>query len=226
MAAAHDTGGAHRAAQTRVRRDPRTDRRWRFSLPDLGRPCSQGRCYPTATRRRGRLRAQAEGDASGVVGMTRARANSGRAAKQPTAPTPDASLPLDASVLSIIANLEGLDLNGLRRDRCLRAIVNLVSRQRRKDWHLVRKGACVWIFRRREGAARQTLSPGDRADPGLASVRGLDWLGPNRRREGCIHVHQTYRYAARSAGLRSPAQGPLSRRSADAQGRHSAESRE
>ena len=25
---------------------------------------------------------------------------------------------------------------------------------------------------------RQTLSPGDRADPGLASVRGLDWLGP------------------------------------------------
>ena len=48
--------------------------------------------------------------------MTRARANSGRAAKQPTAaPTPGASLPLDASVLSIVANLEGLDLNGLRR---------------------------------------------------------------------------------------------------------------
>src|SRR5277367_6437417 len=42
-------------------------------------------------------------------------------------------------------------------------------------------------------AAPQTLSPGERADPGLASVRGLDWLGPNRRREGCIHVHQTYR---------------------------------
>ena len=39
MAAAHDAGGAHRAAQTRVCRDPRTDRRWRFSLPDLGRPC-------------------------------------------------------------------------------------------------------------------------------------------------------------------------------------------
>jgi hypothetical protein len=88
-------------------------------------------------------------------------------------------------------------------------IVNLVSRQRRKDWRSVRKGACVWIFRRREGAARQTLSPGDRADPGLASVRGPDWLGPNRRREGCIHVHQTYRYAVRSAGRRSPAQGSL-----------------
>jgi hypothetical protein len=63
-----------------------------------------------------------------------------------------------------------------RSGRCLREIVNLMSRQRRKDWHSVRKGACVWIFRRREGAARQTLSPGDRADPGLASVRGLDWL--------------------------------------------------
>ena len=38
MAAAHDAGGAHWAAQTRVCRDPRTGRRWRFSLPDLGRP--------------------------------------------------------------------------------------------------------------------------------------------------------------------------------------------
>ena len=47
--------------------------------------------------------------------MTGARANSGRAAKQPTAPKPQASPPLDASILSIVANLEGLDLNGLRR---------------------------------------------------------------------------------------------------------------
>jgi hypothetical protein len=31
MAAAHDAGGAHRAAQTRVCRDPGTDRRWRFT---------------------------------------------------------------------------------------------------------------------------------------------------------------------------------------------------
>jgi hypothetical protein len=31
------------------------------------------------------------------------------------APTPGASLPLDASVLLIVANLEGLDLDGLRR---------------------------------------------------------------------------------------------------------------
>ena len=90
-------------------------RRWRFSLPDLGRPCLPGRSYRTAARRDGRPRARAEGDASGVVGMTRTRANSGRAAKRPMAPTPGASLPLDASLLSIIANLEGLDLNGLRR---------------------------------------------------------------------------------------------------------------
>jgi hypothetical protein len=44
--------------------------------------------------------------------MTRARANSGRVAKRPMAPTPDASLPLDASLLSIVVNLEGLDLDG------------------------------------------------------------------------------------------------------------------
>ena len=47
--------------------------------------------------------------------MTPARASSGRAAKRPTAPPPQASLPPDASVLAIVANLEGLDLNGLRR---------------------------------------------------------------------------------------------------------------
>jgi hypothetical protein len=47
--------------------------------------------------------------------MTRTRANSGQAAKRPVAATPGASLPLDASLLSIVANLEGLDLNGLRR---------------------------------------------------------------------------------------------------------------
>ena len=67
-----------------------------------------------AARRNGWPRAQAEGDASGVVGMIRARANSGQAAKRPVAATPGASLPLDASVLSIVANLEGHDLDGLR----------------------------------------------------------------------------------------------------------------
>jgi hypothetical protein len=47
--------------------------------------------------------------------MTRPRVNSAQAAKRQMAPTQGASLPFDASVLSIVANLEGLDLNGLRR---------------------------------------------------------------------------------------------------------------
>ena len=46
--------------------------------------------------------------------MTRTHPNSGQAAKHPVAATPGASLTLDASVLSIVAHLEGLDLNGLR----------------------------------------------------------------------------------------------------------------
>ena len=71
----------------------------------------------------------------------------------------------------------------------------------------------------------QTLSPGDRADPGLASMRGLDWLGPNRRREGFVHVHQTHRYAARHPERCSPAQGSLPRCPADAEGRRGAEGR-
>jgi Protein of unknown function (DUF2924) len=50
--------------------------------------------------------------------VTYARANSGRAAKRRMAATPGASLPLDASLLSIVANLEGLDLDGLRRQWC------------------------------------------------------------------------------------------------------------
>jgi hypothetical protein len=47
--------------------------------------------------------------------MTRTRVSSGKAAKRPVAAVPGASLPLDASVLWIVANLEGLDLDGLRR---------------------------------------------------------------------------------------------------------------
>jgi hypothetical protein len=47
--------------------------------------------------------------------MTRTRGNCWQAEKRPVAAAPGASLPLDASVLSIVANLEGFDLNGLRR---------------------------------------------------------------------------------------------------------------
>jgi hypothetical protein len=50
--------------------------------------------------------------------MTPACANSGQAAKRPVAAVSDVSLPLDAPLLSIVANLEGLDLNGLRRRCC------------------------------------------------------------------------------------------------------------
>jgi hypothetical protein len=46
--------------------------------------------------------------------MPRARASSGRAAKRLGAATPGASLPLNASLLSIVASLEGLDIGGLR----------------------------------------------------------------------------------------------------------------
>ena len=47
--------------------------------------------------------------------MIPVRANSRQAAKRPVAATPGASLPLDASILEIVANLGGLDLDGLRR---------------------------------------------------------------------------------------------------------------
>jgi hypothetical protein len=51
--------------------------------------------------------------ASGVAVNDSGAPNTG--AKGPAAETPGASLPLDASVLSIVANLDRLDLNGLRR---------------------------------------------------------------------------------------------------------------
>jgi hypothetical protein len=50
-----------------------------------------------------------------VIGMARKPVASRRPARQPAKTTPEASQPLDASVLSIVAGLEGHDLNGLRR---------------------------------------------------------------------------------------------------------------
>jgi hypothetical protein len=72
--------------------------------------------------------------------MTRARANSGRAAKQPTAPTSRVSLPLDASVLSIVANLEGLDLDGSRHQ--WRAHLGGEPPAHLPRWLLIRVLAC------------------------------------------------------------------------------------
>jgi len=107
MAAAHDAGGAHRAAQARVCRDPRTDRRWRFNLPDLGRPFLHGRSYRTAARRDGRPRAQAEGDASGGSRHDPHASQLRAGGEGAGGGNAGASLPLDASLLSIVANLEG-----------------------------------------------------------------------------------------------------------------------
>jgi hypothetical protein len=49
------------------------------------------------------------------VDMPSLRTNPGQTAKRPMAPTSGVSLPLDASVQSVVANVEGLDLDGLRR---------------------------------------------------------------------------------------------------------------
>ena len=50
-----------------------------------------------------------------MTGVARKPASSRQAARRPAKTAPDASLPFDASVLSIVAGLEGHDLNGLRR---------------------------------------------------------------------------------------------------------------
>jgi len=50
-----------------------------------------------------------------VIDMACTRVSSGQGTKRLAATTSDASLPLDGSVLSIVADLEGHDLNGLRR---------------------------------------------------------------------------------------------------------------
>jgi hypothetical protein len=49
---------------------------------------------------------------------------------------------------------------------------------RRNDWRSVPKRACIGAGG--DEAAQQTLRPGDRADPGLVSVRGTDWPAPFR----------------------------------------------
>jgi hypothetical protein len=65
------------------------------------------------------------------------------------------------------------------------------SREERTGFRF-EKNVCMSCPRQ---ARRTTLSPGDRADPGLASMRSLDWPGLSRRHEGFVHVHQTHRHA-------------------------------
>ncbi len=69
-------------------------------------------CAVTASVLRVRLQAINPG---GVIGMGRTEATSGQAAKRPMAETSEASLPCNVPVLSIVADLEGRDLDGLRR---------------------------------------------------------------------------------------------------------------
>jgi DUF2924 family protein len=72
--------------------------------------------------------------------MTRTRVSSGQAAKGPVAPTPGASLSLDASVFSSVADLEGHDLNGLRRQ--WRAHLGGEPPAHLPRWLLIRVLAC------------------------------------------------------------------------------------
>ena len=77
----------------------------------------------------------------------------------------------DEAQLTIMAIVDGKKGKELRDEdlclqraaawpyRCVRDIVNLMSRRRRKDWRSVRKGACVWISRRRRRCPAETLSP-------------------------------------------------------------------
>jgi hypothetical protein len=61
----------------------------------------------------------------------------------------------------------------------------------RKDWRFVRKRACVGVARLKTLRGK-VYAPTIEVDPGLASVRGLDWPGPHRH-ERLDHVHQAYR---------------------------------
>ena len=72
--------------------------------------------------------------------MPPARPNSGHAAKRPVAATPEASPPLEASILLIVANLEGLELNGLRRQ--WRAHLGGEAPAHLPRWLLIRVLAC------------------------------------------------------------------------------------
>src|SRR5208337_5394726 len=107
MACAHDAGSDYRAAQAGICGDPRTHRRRGVCLPDLRRLQTEamgGRRDPKRKTKAGR-----------VIGMGRTEAKSGLVAKRPMAATSGASSPRDVSVLSIVADLEGRDLDGLRR---------------------------------------------------------------------------------------------------------------
>src|SRR5271166_4628681 len=102
--------------------------------------------------------------------------------------------------------------------------INPLARNAAKGLAFASKESMCRDDSRAEGAARLTLCPGVRAEPGLVSVRGLDWPGPSRR-EGFIHVHQTHRHAAHDAERRCAAQRSLPRRRAEPESHRGAKDR-
>jgi hypothetical protein len=94
--------------------------------------------------------------------VTYARTNSWQAEKRPMAPSPGASLPLDASLLSIVANLEGLDLDGVRRQ--WRAHLGGEAPVHLSRWFPVPCDAAALADFRRVIGLRSTLRIGRRDD--------------------------------------------------------------
>ena len=82
--------------------DPATDRENRVVVE------------PKAARNRGR-QPKPKASRNGLIGVARKPATSEQGTKQPAETAPEASHPLDASMFSIVAGLEGQDFNGLRR---------------------------------------------------------------------------------------------------------------
>jgi Protein of unknown function (DUF2924)/Protein of unknown function (DUF3489) len=82
-----------------------------------GRPTDfEGRSLIESGAREGRDRGlEPKANPSGVIEVARRSATAGQATKQLAKAAPEASLPRDASAHSIVAGLEGHDLNGLRR---------------------------------------------------------------------------------------------------------------
>ena len=81
----------------------------------VARPTSKVARSSSSERGRAATAILQPGEPSGLIEVACRSATTGQAAEQPAKSTPEASLPLDASVLSIVAGLEGHDLNGLRR---------------------------------------------------------------------------------------------------------------
>ena len=140
-----------------------------------------------------------------MIGVAPEPVASNQAKKRPAKTTPKVSLPLDASILSIVANLEGLDLNGLRRqwrthlggeppaqfqrwlltqssssDHSLQ--LRALCRRHRLS---VRKEALVSLADRAANARDPTV-PSVSTDPGLVLVRGPDRPDLLDEREGWI----------------------------------------